>query len=311
MTLPGEFELYGHRFRWIETDHSDAPRAASPISLVRMRRVFDAESVEWLSRGSGRIPWYGKLGTASAYRFDGVADFAFPPDGRFVKMALHPGADHADLEFALYRGVLPRILHLRGVTCLHASAVAVSGGVVAFCGPSGAGKSTLSAALVSRGLSLVSDDVLPLQPGPSGRDVLAGPGLPELRLYPATAELIGVNEQMAPPLPGETKARWQPRRAPDSPLPLLGIYLLEPSLRGSSEAPASASPLPPARALLDLISNSFWVHPRQTNALAMDMVCFGQLLRSVPVSRLAFELSETGLQAVEDLVVSGVKGLAR
>jgi hypothetical protein len=302
--LPGEFELYGYRFRWSE---GESPEEGQPsIALIRMREVFPSEHVEWQSRGNGYIPAYGKLGDCSAYQFEGVASFVFPPDGRHLQIFIDPAADHAALEFVLFRGVLPRILHLRGVTCLHASAVALAGGVVAFCGPSGAGKSTLAAALVSRGLSLVSDDVVPIRLGGHGRGVTAGPGLPELRVYPAAAERIGIAGQVVAPIAGQTKARWQPRRAPETPLPLSAIYLLEPALRGTAEQPASLLPLTPPEAIIGLISNSYWVHPGQTKALGNDMLCLGALLRSVPVKRLVFELSEAGIAAVEDVITSAM-----
>jgi len=306
--LPGEFELYGHRFRWIAQECAEERSDGDLISLIRMRAPFPAESVDWLSRGNGYIPAYGRLGDCSAYRFDGVADFLFPPDGRYLQMFQHPEADYAALEFALYRGVLPRVLHLHGTTCLHASAVAVEGGAIAFCGPSGAGKSTLAAALVSRGMALVSDDVVPLRFNVTG--VTAGPGLPELRVYPATADLIGIGDQVAAPMNGQTKARWQPKRAPNAPLPLRGIFLLEPQLRGTSREPATLVPLSRPEALLDLISNSFWVHPRETSALGKDMICFGRLLRSVPIFRLAYELTDGGFQAVESLMTSTAKAVA-
>ena len=305
--LPGEFELYGHRFRWCEADSWEASGYENVISLVRMRQPFPSGSADWLTEGNGYIPAYGKVGAYSAYHFEGVAHFLFPPDGRFLQMFIHPEADHAALEFVLFRGVLPRILHLRGTTCLHASAVAVPEGVIAFCGPSGAGKSTMAAALVSRGLALVSDDVLPLSAGPISSRVLAGPGLPELRLHPATCDLIGIGGQVVAPLHGQTKARWQPKRAPEMPLPLLGIYLLEPSLRGTSPRSAAALLLPRPQALLDLISNSFWVHPHETAALAKNMLCLGGLLRAVPVSRLVFDLTDDGFDAVEDAIASSVR----
>jgi len=309
--LPGEFELYGHRFRWIEPDRAERPSGEGLISLARVREPFRIEAVDWLSPSDGKIPAYGRLGDCSAYRFDGVADFVFPPDGRYVKMFLQPEADYSSVEFVLYRGVVPRILHLRGTTSLHASAVATPAGAVAFCGPCGAGKSTLAAALVSRGLSLVTDDVLPVHEGASPDEVLAGPGLPELRVYPNTAELLGLASQVAAPIPGQTKARWQPRRAPNAPMPLRAVYLLEPSLRGSSSSPAFVSPLSRPQALLDLISNSYWVHPRATGALANDMVCLGRLLRSVPVFRLVFELSDRGFAGVEDLIALTAGAAAR
>ena len=53
--------------------------------------------------------------------------------------------------------------------------------------------------------------------GPEGEVSLervdAGPGLPELRLYPAAAERIGIADRILAPPAGQTKAHWQPRRA--------------------------------------------------------------------------------------------------
>ena len=308
--MPREFELYGHRFRWTDEESPSEPSGHKPISLVRVRDPFPSEAVEWRSRGNGHIPGYGKLGEFSAYQFEGVASFLFPSDGRFLKIFPDPEADHAALEFVLFRGVLPRILHLRGVTSLHASAVAGPRGVVAFCGPSGAGKSTLAAALVSRGLSLVSDDVVPIRPRWDG-SVEAGPGLPELRLYPATAEQLGIGDRVVSPVSGQVKSHWQPRRAPEAPLPLLGIYLLDAALRGTIPQAAQRLPLPRAEALMGLISNSYWVHPRETAALGKDMLCLGQVMRSVPVQRLVYQLSEPGFDAVEELIGCAVSASAR
>src|SRR5262249_52962005 len=104
--------------------------------------------------------------------------------------------------------VIPRVLHLRGTTCLHASAVLLDGKLLAFSGASGAGKSTIAAALAARGCQLVSDDVLPLRVTPTC--LLAGPGLPELRLYPAAAVRLGIDGQAEQPLEGQSKAVWRP-----------------------------------------------------------------------------------------------------
>src|SRR5579883_6182 len=305
--LPGEFAIYGHRFRWADTECGCPPAERGPIALIRARDRFPSESIEWLGKGNGYIPDCGKLGDCSAYRFEGVAGFLFPRDGRFLKIFIEPGAEHHTLEFVMFRGVIPRLLHLRGTTSLHASAVAVDGGAVVFCGPSGAGKSTLAAALATRGFPLVSDDVVPLRPSASGQGVDAGPGLPELRLYPATAQRLGLAGRVAAPMEGQTKARWQPRRAPETPLPLRAIYLLEIDPQATRSRRATVLPLPRPEALLRLITNSYWVHPRETAALGNDMKCLGTLLRSVPVARLAYELSDSGFEAVEELIASSAR----
>ena len=53
-------------------------------------------------------------------------------------------------------------LRLRGVTCLHASAVVIDEQAVVFLGQSGAGKSTTAAAFAQLGYPVLSDDVVAL-----------------------------------------------------------------------------------------------------------------------------------------------------
>ena len=59
--------------------------------------------------------------------------------------------------------VLPLVAALRGLDILHASAVAIGTGAVAFTGPPGAGKSTLAVNLTLRGATLLADDVIALR----------------------------------------------------------------------------------------------------------------------------------------------------
>src|ERR1700677_461854 len=58
--------------------------------------------------------------------------------------------------------VLGLLLRLRGVTCLHASAVSFGNYAVAFIGSEGAGKSTTAAALAQQGCAIITDDVVAL-----------------------------------------------------------------------------------------------------------------------------------------------------
>ena len=54
--------------------------------------------------------------------------------------------------------VLGFVLLLRGVVCLHASAVVVGSEAIALIGPAGSGKSTTAAAFSSRGFTILADD---------------------------------------------------------------------------------------------------------------------------------------------------------
>src|SRR5436309_3387291 len=96
---------------------------------------------------------------------------------------------HLDEEYAslLVGGVLATVLTLKGCSVLHASAVEVSGQVVAFVAGSGMGKTTLAALCCASGAKLVTDDVLRIETARDGGWCFAGTS--ELRLRPPLADL--------------------------------------------------------------------------------------------------------------------------
>ncbi len=83
-------------------------------------------------------------------------------DGTEVWATWRENSTIEDTATYLLGPVLGRLLRLRGVTCLHASAVAFGEQAVAIVGPAGAGKSTTAAALALRGHAILSDDVVAL-----------------------------------------------------------------------------------------------------------------------------------------------------
>src|SRR5262249_20309363 len=106
----------------------------------------------------------------------------FPDAGRFLvrngnEILIEP-ASSSDSEIGVYLlgtafGVL---CHQRGIPPLHASAIDVADGCVAFVGETGAGKSTLVAALAARGHEVIADDVCFLRLGDKG-EVQVWPGV--------------------------------------------------------------------------------------------------------------------------------------
>ncbi len=178
------------------------------------------------------------------------------------------------------------LLHQRGYFTLHASAVAIGGGIVGFIGAKGAGKSTTAAALYARGHRLVADDVLAVDL--QDDDVEAVPGLPALRLWPdAVASALGEDAERLPRLNPNLSKRV--RRATtgfqDTPLPLKAIYVLD---YVSEEASAPTIDAMPAReAFLQLVTHSYALRLIGTPAAGRDHLeqCT-QLAQRVPVRRL-------------------------
>src|SRR5262249_47037798 len=107
--------------------------------------------------------------------FPGVGRFLLRA-GKEILMDLAPSSDDDEVRAYLLGAVFGALCHQRGITPLHASAIDVPGGCVAFVGPSGAGKSTLVATLARCGHEIITDDACFLHVGTNG-DVQTWPGI--------------------------------------------------------------------------------------------------------------------------------------
>lgn len=182
--------------------------------------------------------------------------------------------------------VLGLLLRLRGVTCLHASAIALNGEAVAFVGTEGAGKSTTAAAFAREGVGVLSDDVVALKESETGFFVV--PAYPHLCLWP---ESVAMLYGSADALPHFSKG-WQKQRLSlgdgqarfeNHPLPLGAIYFL--GERRANDAPLVEAVRPQA-ALLSLVADTFAnkVLDREMRAREFDVL--GRLVNSAPVRRV-------------------------
>ena len=103
-----------------------------------------------------------------------------------------------DTAVYLLGPILGFALRLRGVTCLHASAVAIGEHAIALLGTAGAGKSTTAAAFARLGYAVLSEDVVALEDSRSGFSVQRG--YPHIRLWPTSAEMLYRSPDALPPL---------------------------------------------------------------------------------------------------------------
>lgn len=134
--------------------------------------------------------------------------------------------ERALLDWAPYAAAV-----LAGRHCLHASAVGLEAGVVAFTAAAGGGKTTLAAELVARGATFFCDDVLALEPG-DGR-VLAHPGPPFASLDAGLAPLAQRIGRARGRIGEELWVKVE-RRA-SAPAPLAAVVLLERRAGGPAE----------------------------------------------------------------------------
>ncbi|MBX2999490.1 MAG: hypothetical protein KF893_13320 [Caldilineaceae bacterium] len=138
------------------------------------------------------------------------------------------GIDEASLRLFLLGSAFGALLHQRGITPIHGSAVATPSGAIIFCGPQGHGKSTLAAAFGQRGNPLLSDDVCALHMDADGVWLL--PAIPRYNLLPdAVAHLQISPVTVAPALSISGKHPVPPPTFAHTAQPLIALYQLEPA----------------------------------------------------------------------------------
>jgi hypothetical protein len=149
-------------------------------------------------------------------------------DGREILIDRAPGASDDDVRLFLQGSAFGALLQQRGLLALHASAVAVGEGAVAFMGPSGIGKSTLATAFHQRGYTVLTDDVCVVDFDAGGAPVVV-PGYPQLKLWVDALEKLDLDPASLPRIrPALEKRALLVREAfRTAPRPLRRLYMLD------------------------------------------------------------------------------------
>jgi hypothetical protein len=183
--------------------------------------------------------------------------------------------------------VLGLLLRLRGVVCLHASAVALGDRAVAFVGSEGAGKSTTAAALAQRGHAVISDDVVALIEEEGRFSVLSA--YPHLSLWPDSVKMLYGPDKTLPVLSPDWGKHLLSLTAnhlkfEERSLPLGAIFIL------GERSPDSRAPflesMPHKEGLLSLVANSFATNLLDQEMRAHEFSLLGRVLSVVPIRRL-------------------------
>lgn len=236
----------------------------------------------------------------SVIRQDGCVLMAWPEVGIFRVQADHivvdpiPSVD-GDLISAFLAGAgLGVLLHLRGFLTLHASAVGLEGVAIALMGPKMMGKSTTASAFCAHGASLVTDDVLVVDPStlavhPGGRFCKLGPNAAEAIATQSAKQLPLVYEQTR-------KRYWEPGSAHTAELQLARVYLLDYTEGDQLEI----EPVSKRGATIALIRDAYALRflGEHTDGGAHLQAC-ARIARRIPVYRLR---RVPGLEHLSDIV---------
>lgn len=254
-------------------------------------RIRPAAYHRWqLSSGEDWITFH-RVGDSYVLRFAGLAQFRISAHGHRVHCEALQDVPEPLLP-QLWNQVLPLVTNAQRATVLHAGAVEVDQGAIAFMGPTGRGKSTLTAALASEGYRFLADDALQVGVSAAG-EAFAAPGQPHLRLWrddPTAKSLIHAG----------------PRHPHcDQQRPLSAIYLLG----ESAGAQPSFERVRPSASLLELLQNSFLLDPESADTLQLQHEDLSAIVRTVPVFRMRYVRSHDTLAQVCQVTVAHARSL--
>lgn len=218
--------------------------------------------------------------------FDGV-QFWLEREGRAIWARWPETSSLEDAAMYLMGPVLGVLLRMRGITCLHASAVVIDDHAVAFVGDEGAGKSTTAASFARRGNIVLSDDIVALTERDGGFYVM--PAHPYLSLWPASVEILYGPDKTLPRFSANVEKRMlslarNHLRFAEEPLPLDAIFLL--GERSTDPAAPFFETVAPQESLLSLLANSYATRLLTQDTRAGEFALLGRLLSLVPVRRV-------------------------
>ena len=214
--------------------------------------------------------------------------FELDAHGRQISAYLPEGQTVNDMAPALLGPIMGILLRLRGICCLHASAVVIDGVGIGLVGASGSGKSTTAAAFARLGYSVLTDDVLALTDRTN--HFLVRPAYPRVRLWPqSVVGLFGSADALPRMVQGWDKRvliLQQPGyQFQSEPLPLAALYFL--GSRASVNQVSVIETVNSAEALMTLVSDSFATNFLDKPGRAAEFDLLSRLVAKTPLRSVA------------------------
>jgi hypothetical protein len=192
-----------------------------------------------------------------------------------------PSLTLEDTATYLLGPIMGFVMLLRGIVCLHASAVAVGDKAIALLGPAGSGKSTTAAAFSDRGYSILAEDVVTLDD--RGDHFFVRPGYPCIRLWPTSVKALYGTENHLPKLTPNWDKRYLEltERFQQLPLRLAAIYQL--SERRQDRTAPFIEALDKSEGLISLVANTYATKLMDKQMRAREFELLTRVLNNVPL----------------------------
>ena len=200
--------------------------------------------------------WQAADGLYFRLRYADDTEFVIERTGREVRAVVPAASTLEDMATYVLGPIIGFAMRLRGVTCLHASVIAVGDHAIALAGPAGAGKSTAAACFAAMGYPVLADDIAALVE--RGGAVHVQPAYPQLRLWPdSVAMLYGAPDALPRLTPTWDKRALllsEPGAFQRQSLPLRAVYVRGEQCDLANTAIADVSG---AQRLLALLANTY------------------------------------------------------
>lgn len=200
--------------------------------------------------------------------------------------------------------ILGFVLRQRGITCLHAGAVACDGRAIALVGYRGTGKSTTAAAFAFQGYGVLCDDVAALakQEG----CVIVYSGYPRICLWPDSAAALTGSADAFPRLTPNWEKCYlsleeKGMQFQKGALPLGAIYVFAP--RESVQHAPFIEPLTPLQAFMELVQNTYMNFLLSREKRAVEFMFLSHLVNAVTVRRVTPHADPARLERLCECIV--------
>jgi hypothetical protein len=282
------------------------------------------EAFSWELKSGAK--WLQVTKTASDYylSFPGYVDVLVSRDAKRVLFHRGPGITWPTIEHLLVDHVIPLVLSLSGESVLHCSAVASRVGALVFTGKTGQGKSTLAAALALRGCPLLSDDSLLLRP--AGREIMAVPSYPSLRLWPEDTrhfEQLGAEISDVAQYTSKKRLRVDASHGSfaEKPVKTTALYILANAVAvpdgplpqscpdADGDTPIAVRKLSAREVFMELVQNSIQMDRVERVSLKSQSEKLAVLANAIPAFRLSYPHDHALLPKVVDAVVEHAASL--
>jgi len=218
--------------------------------------------------------------------------------------------DGTDATHYLFGIGLALWFELQGIPCIHGNSLAIENQAIALLGASQSGKSTLTAALLQKGFSFLTDDLIVPRQTNKGWHIHPAPS--PLRMWPASIQhfLPDINIASLKQVHASIEKRLVPIEATQlgkvcqKHKTLKRIYLLDRDCAGKNKS-IYISTLRPADALIALIANSISggiLRPLGVEQSRIDMLT--RLIKEVPVKRIHYPNGYQHLDEVKNSIAA-------